>query len=93
MTPQKSVSIDFAEIPALEITCKGCSGRIVLPLPLPKENLERIMDCPSCGKRLWDNADEDAYKSVAGFARALGALKKTPHKTISLGFTLTDSGS
>jgi hypothetical protein len=92
MTPQKTISIDFSEIPALEITCKACTGRILLPLPLPKKILERIMDCPSCGKRLWENENDGVYASVAGFARALGALKETPHKTISLGFTVSELG-
>jgi len=93
MTPQKSISIDFSEIPALEITCKDCKGRVVLPLPLPKQDLQRLLDCPSCGKRLWEDREDPTYQSVFGFARALGNLKATPHKTISLGFTLPELGS
>jgi hypothetical protein len=88
MTAQKSVSIDFSEIPALTVTCKGCKGQILLPLPSPRHTLERKMDCPSCGKRLWENADDPAFRSVDGFARALSLLKEAPHNTISLGFTL-----
>lgn len=93
MTPQNIMNIDFSEIPALEVTCKDCKGRILLPLPFPRQILQKFLDCPSCGKRLWEDENDPVYVSVMGFARALSALKGTPFKTITLGFTLTELGS
>jgi hypothetical protein len=89
MTPINLFTVDFAEIPALEVTCAACKGRITMPLPLPKRDLQQFMDCPSCSARLWEGSGEPVYQSVAGFARALSALKEHPHKSLSLGFTLT----
>jgi uncharacterized protein with PIN domain len=92
VTPYKLTSISFSEIPNLEVTCNECKGKIVLPLPSPKSTLPQFLDCPSCGKRLWEGGEDGVYASVSGFARALSSLKQNPHKTITLGFTLIDSG-
>jgi hypothetical protein len=35
MTPKSTLSVNFAEIPALEVKCSECTGTIVFPLPLP----------------------------------------------------------
>jgi len=67
-----------------------CTGTIVFPLPLPKQYLQKHLDCPSCGRRLWEDANDQTYASVSEFARALSNLKIHPFRTVVLGFTLID---
>lgn len=90
MTPKSTLSVNFAEIPALEVRCSECTGTIVFPLPLPKQFLQKYLECPSCGKRLWEDTNDPIYASVSGFARALSSLKDHPLRTVVLGFTLID---
>jgi hypothetical protein len=90
MTPKSALSVNFAEIPTLEVRCSECTGAIVFPLPLPKQYLQKHLDCPSCGRRLWEDANDQTYVSVSEFARALSNLKIHPFRTVVLGFTLTD---
>jgi hypothetical protein len=89
MTPKSALSVNFAEIPTLEVRCSECTGTIVFPLPLPKQYLQKHLDCPSCGRRLWEDANDQTYVSVSEFARALSNLKIHPFRTVALGFTLT----
>jgi hypothetical protein len=90
MTPKNVLSVNFAEILALEVRCSECTGTIAFPLPLPRQYLQKHMDCPSCGRRLWEDANDQVYVGVSEFARALGNLKTHPFRTIVLGFTLID---
>jgi hypothetical protein len=90
MTPKSVLSANFAEIAALEVRCSECTGTIVFPLPLPKQYLQKHMECPSCGRRLWEDANDQVYVSVSEFARALGNLKMRPFRTVVLGFTILD---
>lgn len=91
MTPKSALSVNFAEIPALEVRCSECTGTIAFPLPLPKQYLQKHQDCPSCGRRLWEDANDPTYVSVSEFARALGNLKIHPFRTVVLGFAIIDN--
>jgi hypothetical protein len=90
MTPKNILSVNFTEISALEVRCSECTGTIVFPLPLPRQYLQKHVDCPSCVRRLWEDANDQVYLSVSEFARALGNLKIHPLRTVVLGFTLID---
>ena len=90
MTPKSALSINFAEISTLEVRCSECTGIIVFPLPLPKQFLQKHLDCPSCGRRLWEDANDQTYISVSELARVLSNLKIHPFRTVALGFTLID---
>jgi hypothetical protein len=90
MTPKSALSVNFAEIATLEVRCSECTGTIVFPLPLPKQYLQKHLDCPSCGRRLWEDANDQTYISVSELARALSNLKIHPFRTVVLGFTLID---
>lgn len=41
MTPQKMISVDFSEIPSLQVTCRECGGKIVFPIPSPKLEIQQ----------------------------------------------------
>jgi hypothetical protein len=90
MSPKNALSVNFAEIAALEVRCSECSGAIAFPIPLPRQFLHKHQDCPSCGRRLWEDANDQTYVSVSEFARALGNLKLHPFRTVALGFTLVE---
>ena len=89
MTPKSTLSVNFAEIPALEVKC-SVHGNHSFSASTPKANLQKHLDCPSCGRKLWEDANDQTYVSVSEFVRALSKLKIHPFRIVVLGFTLID---
>jgi len=89
MTAKKLLAIDFREIKALEITCSECGA--MLSIPLPKDNITGILNCPGCNRRLWNQTDDEFIRTLS-LIRSLSNWQALPTKVMSLGFSLTQEG-
>jgi hypothetical protein len=86
LTPKRLISIDFREIPAVELTCK-CGGVMSIPLRLVLPPL-RELKCPGCYEELW--RDEYLYRTVNALIGVLRDWKKIDHKEFGLGFSVAE---
>jgi len=90
MTAISILRVDFREIDSIRITCSGCSGEVIIPLP--KDELPRRLACAGCNTQLWNERD-NSYQKATAIAESISAWKRMEHERFALGFSLTQERS
>ena len=86
MMARRSLTANFKEIKALEVTCSHCGA--LFTIPVPKESLSADTNCVGCNKRLWNGANDRAFQLVSGFVLMLSQAQRHDDKVFWLGFSL-----
>jgi hypothetical protein len=88
MTAKQVFKVDLAEIPQIEVTCTGCHGAIVLPIPKDID-LSNGIGCPGCNKPLCKSERDEALNAVSGIIQYLSKFQRLKEQRFTLTFSIT----
>ena len=83
MTKKHLLTLSITDIKALEVRCGKCEGLISYPLAY---KLPTFLNCPGCGKNLWD--DGPIYNAIARLYGALVEWSRINEKPFDLTFSI-----
>jgi predicted RNA-binding Zn-ribbon protein involved in translation (DUF1610 family) len=84
MTKENRITIEAADITAVEIECTGCHNRIVRPAATVWQ--KEIYICPGCGAS-WI-ASKDLLTSLGSAVFELRRVSEAPHAGVNSPFTI-----